>query len=430
MVVNSFHTLTSNYQDIIDAITNAGGRFIFVGGCVRDILLGIDVKDVDAEVFNLPEPTLFKILSQANTLSLVGKSFGVIKVAGRHLDISLPREDKKIAPGHRGFHVTTRIDLDFSTAARRRDLTINSMGYDPLTEEILDPFNGQEDLERKILRATDPETFGEDPLRALRVAQFAARFNMLPDEELYEILKQQDLRSLSASRICEEFYKLLVKGEHPSLGFIVLEEAKLLQYFPSLEIFHQSTSFWDKMLNVVDHAAQHIAHRDEEWNLMLAVVCFGLHQVEYGKIQTVYPLFHIPKLAGLFLMQLEVAKSVKRAALKLMGYAHLPSLWATKPMTEAALRFVAADLYKEGLTLHQLAWVAHQWGCAHTFKFLEAARQADALDPTKIKPCVQGKHLMEIGLRPGLEFKKILDECFKIQLEKGIYNPYKILEQR
>ena len=184
------------------------------------------------------------------------------------------------------------------------------------------------------------------------------------------------------------------------------------------------------MLEATDHAAQHMTHQHEEWSAMLAVVCFGLHQAEHGKIKTAYPLSHIPKLAGLFLMHLEVPKANKRSALKLMGYAHVPFLMATETITATTLRFMAADLFKEGLSMEQLAWVSHQWGCAHTFKFLEAARQAGALDPKKIKPCVHGKHLMEIGLRPGLDFKNILEECFKIQLEQGIYNPSKILEQQ
>ncbi len=428
--MNNFHTLTSNYQDIIDDITNAGGRFIFVGGCVRDVLLGIEAKDVDAEIYNLPEKGLLTILSRSHALSLVGKSFGVIKVAGRNLDISLPRQDTKIAPGHGGFHVVTRPDLDFATAARRRDLTINSMGYDPLTEEILDPFGGQNDLKNKVLKATDPETFGEDPLRALRVVQFSARFEMMPDEALYVLLRQQDLRSLSSERIYGEFYKLLLKGKKPSMGFNILAETGLLPYFPTLNLLCESKKCWAEMLQAIDHGAQHIAHKDDEWILMVSVLCLGLYKLEHGTLHASKPISYVPKFVGLFLMQLEVTRSVKRSVLVMMRYAYLPFVMATESVTPAKLRFVAADLYKEGLTLHQLAWVAHQWGCTHTFKFLEAARQAGALDNSKITPCVQGRHLMEIGLEPGPDFKHILEECFTIQLEKGIYSPHKILAQR
>jgi tRNA nucleotidyltransferase (CCA-adding enzyme) len=428
--VNTFHTLTSNYQDIIDDVAREGGRFIFVGGCVRDILLGIEAKDVDAEVYNLSEKELLKILSRSHVLSLVGKSFGVIKVAGRNLDISLPRHDTKVADGHRGFHVVTQPDLDFATAARRRDLTINSMGYDPLTEEILDPFGGQNDLKNKVLKATDPKTFGEDPLRALRVAQFSARFGMMPDEGLYALLRQQDLSSLSSERVYGEFYKLLLKGQKPSVGLRILAETGLLSYLPTLNLLYESKKGWTEMLQAVDHGAQHIAHQDEEWPLMLSVLCLGLYKLEHPTLKISRSIPHVPKLVGLLLMQLEVARSVKKAVLVLMGHALLPFMMGDNSITPAQLRLVAADLYKDGLTLHQLAWVAHQWGCIHTFRFLEAARQAGALDKAKINPCVQGKHLMEIGLKPGPEFKKILEECFKIQLEKGIYEPHKILDQR
>ena len=428
--MNTFHTLTRNYQDIIDTITNAGGRFIFVGGCVRDILLGIEAKDVDVEIYNLPEKGLVTVLSRCHDLSLVGKSFGVIKVAGRNLDISLPRQDRKVAEGHRGFHVVTQPDLDFATAARRRDLTINSMGYDPLTEELLDPFGGQNDLKNKVLKATDPQTFGEDPLRALRVAQFAARFDMLPDEGLYRLLRQQDLSSLSSERVYGEFYKLLLKGQKPSVGFRILADTGLLSYLPTLNLLYESKKWCTQMLQAIDHGAQHISHKDEEWPLMLSILCLGLYKLEQPSLQSSKPIWHVPKLVGLFLMQLEVPRSVKRSVMTLMRYASLPFSMEIEPITPAQLRTVAADLHKDELTLHQLAWVAHQWGCTHTFKFLEGARQAGALDKAKIIPCVQGKHLMEIGMTPGPQFKEILEECFKIQLEKGICDPYKILAQR
>ena len=108
----------------------------------------------------------------------VGRAFGVFRVGDLPMDLSLPRRDSKRGPGHRGFDVAPDPSLDFAEAARRRDLTVNSIGIDPLTAEVLDPHGGRRDLERRVLRATDPVHFPEDPLRGLRVAQLAARLEM------------------------------------------------------------------------------------------------------------------------------------------------------------------------------------------------------------------------------------------------------------
>ena len=113
--------------------------------------------------------------------------------------------------------------LDFATASRRRDLTINSMGLDPLTDERLDPHGGARDLERGVLRATDPAHFAEDPLRGLRVAQFAARFEIAARRgAACACARQLDLAELSGERVLEEWRKLLLKGVRPSLGTEIL----------------------------------------------------------------------------------------------------------------------------------------------------------------------------------------------------------------
>ena len=220
--------------EIARAIRSAGGRALLVGGCVRDRLRGEESKDQDVEVFGLDLPALEAALGRFGEVIAIGRAFGVLQVKGVAIDFSLPRRDSKVGAGHKGFEIAFDPGLDFAEAARRRDLTINSIGLDPLTEEILDPHGGRADLERGLLRATDPAHFSEDPLRGLRVAQFAARFEMRVDPALSRLCRALDLSELSGERVLEEWRKLLLKGVRPSRGLEFLRETDLLRFFPEL----------------------------------------------------------------------------------------------------------------------------------------------------------------------------------------------------
>ena len=194
----------------------------------------------------------------------VGRAFGVFRVGGIDADFSLPRRDSKRGPGHRGFDVAPDPSLDFAEAARRRDLTVNSIGIDPLTGDVLDPHGGRRDLTRRVLRATDPARFPEDPLRGLRVAQLAARLDMTPDEALVALCRTLDLSELSGERVFDEFTKLLLRAARPSIGLRVLEDTGQLRFFPELDAlrgvpqdpkWHPEGDVWLHTLMVLDVAA-------------------------------------------------------------------------------------------------------------------------------------------------------------------------------
>jgi tRNA nucleotidyltransferase (CCA-adding enzyme) len=115
-----------------------------VGGCVRDALLGYSPKDLDIEVYQTNLDDLVKTLERAGKVDQVGKSFGVIKLTldGQTFDFSLPRRDSKLPQGgHKGFSIEIYEHISPAEAASRRDLTINSLAYNPKTNEILD-FHG------------------------------------------------------------------------------------------------------------------------------------------------------------------------------------------------------------------------------------------------------------------------------------------------
>ena len=206
--------LPSIILDIAEAIAVAGGRAILVGGFVRDQVLyeleravpdasgGPD--DIDIEVYGLSLEELEGVLETFGEVISVGRSFGVFKVKrlfpdnSQDCSFSLPRRDNKVGSGHRGFQVELDPELGFEEASRRRDLTMNSIGWEIPGGQVEDPHGGRADIESGIMRATDPGHFSEDPLRGLRVAQFAARFpSMQPDDELLEMARKKSLRKRS-----------------------------------------------------------------------------------------------------------------------------------------------------------------------------------------------------------------------------------------
>src|SRR5437763_16007636 len=128
--------------------------------------MGGQPKDWDVEVYAAEPARLRALLERHGRVDAVGEAFTVYKV-GNDLDISVPRRERKTGRGHRAFVIEGDPAMSIEEAARRRDFTINAILRDPLTEELIDPFHGREDIERKLLRAVSPATFGEDSLRVL-----------------------------------------------------------------------------------------------------------------------------------------------------------------------------------------------------------------------------------------------------------------------
>src|SRR5215216_4033141 len=225
---------------LCEAVRKTGGRAMLVGGWVRDYLLGIQSKDFDVEVYGITPERLRSLLEKLAPVNTVGEHFSVYKLAFREaerfeIDVSIPRRESKSGRGHRGFTIEGDPEMSFEEAARRRDFTMNAILYDPLTEEIVDPFNGVQDLKRRMLKAVAADTFIEDSLRALRAVQFAARFEMTVDPETVELCRSIDLTDLPRERIWGEIEKLLTLANRPSTGLdTALQLGVLDQIFPEI----------------------------------------------------------------------------------------------------------------------------------------------------------------------------------------------------
>jgi tRNA nucleotidyltransferase (CCA-adding enzyme) len=161
-------------NEVLALLRAAGGRPFFMGGCVRDALLGIGSKDFDIEVFGLSVAQIQKALSARFEIISVGAAFGVIKLKDFPVDVSVPRRENRVGAGHRDFEVFVDSTLTPKEAAERRDFTINAIGWNDANGELLDFYEGERDLKAGVIRHVSAK-FAEDPLRVLRAMQFAAR---------------------------------------------------------------------------------------------------------------------------------------------------------------------------------------------------------------------------------------------------------------
>ena len=221
-------------NQLAQAVRDAGGRALLVGGCVRDLLLNIEPKDWDLEVYGIEPAKLRAMLDEVGPVNVVGEAFTVYKL-GLDLDVTIPRRERKSGRGHRAFFIEGDPSMTFEEAARRRDFTVNAISKDPLNQEIIDPFGGRGDLERKMLRAVSAATFPEDSLRVLRAAQLAARFEFDIEPETVALCRDINLDDLPAERIWGEVEKLLLRSCRPSIGLNWLRELGVIdQLFPEV----------------------------------------------------------------------------------------------------------------------------------------------------------------------------------------------------
>ncbi|MEP6820531.1 MAG: HD domain-containing protein [bacterium] len=228
----------SQFPEKVNALAQAvraeGGRALLVGGCVRDLLMGLEPKDWDVEVYGIEPAKLRALLDRFGSVNVVGEAFTVYKLAA-DLDVSLPRRERKSGRGHRAFVIEGDPLMTIEDAARRRDFTVNAILEDPLSGEVIDPFHGREDIKNRILRAVSVDTFAEDSLRVLRAAQFAARFEFDIKPETVALCRGIDLSDLPAERVWGEVEKLLLRARQPSIGLQWLRELGAIeQLFPEL----------------------------------------------------------------------------------------------------------------------------------------------------------------------------------------------------
>lgn len=199
-------------KKVARSIEAIGGTMYFVGGFVRDRLIGKESKDIDVEIHGITEEQLIQVLSTYGDVDKIGESFGVYLIKGVDIDFSLPRVEQKTGVLHTDFDVSVNPFVGTYKASQRRDFTMNALMENVLTGQLTDHFGGVRDIEAGVIRFIDEETFKEDALRVLRAIQFSARFGFSIEEKTRQVAEQMELHHLAKERVYEEIRKGMTKG--------------------------------------------------------------------------------------------------------------------------------------------------------------------------------------------------------------------------
>lgn len=420
-------------EKIAYMVGEKGGRAFYVGGFVRDKILGIDNKDVDMEVHGIKPEELLDILTEVGEPLSYGRSFGIYSLRGHDIDVAMPRRERAIGKGHRDFEVLVDPFIGTEAAARRRDFTINAIMEDVLTGELVDHFGGMQDLKKGIIRHIDTETFVEDPLRVFRGAQFASRFGFSVADETLELCRGMDLSSLSRERVEDELKKALLKGKNPSIFFEVLRRAGGLDaWFPELKAligleqdpqFHPEGDVWTHTMVVLDRAAAYRSVAEKTYAFMLLALTH-----DFGKALTTEKIngrihSYDHEIKGLtlieeFLRRITNEKDVISYVLNMVPLHMKPNVAAaSKSAVKVTNRMfdraeAPVDLIYFAMSDKPVMSGDNPFTGDPDFLF----ERYKIYKETLAKPYVTGRDLVEAGLEPGEYFSEVLAYAHKLRL--------------
>jgi tRNA nucleotidyltransferase (CCA-adding enzyme) len=440
--------IPDSVSKIARAVRDEGGRALLVGGCVRDELMARQPKDWDLEVYGIEPARLREILDRFGTVNVVGEAFTVYKL-GPHLDISVPRRERKTGRGHRAFFIESDATMSIAEATSRRDFTVNAILQDPLTGEIIDPFDGQKDIGAKVLRVVSPQTFSQDSLRVLRAAQFAARFEFEIVPETVSLCRSIDVSDLPAERIWGEIEKLLLRAQRPSIGLKGLRDLCVVdQLFPELKAlidvpqepeWHPEGDVWIHTLLTVDRARKLI--EDLPYAKRVTVMLAALAH-DFGKPATT--AFIDGRIRSreheeggvapteTFLDRLNLhtldGYDVRGQVIALVRDHLKPGEFYKKraEVGDGAFRRLARKceldlLYrvaKSDSLGRNADWVPREkwFDAAAQEWFIERARELDVSSQAP-EPILLGRHLLEMGMQPGPRVGEITKAVYEMQLD-------------
>ncbi len=436
---------------LCEAVRQAGGRALLVGGWVRDFVRGEPNVDYDIEVYGLEAAKLRDLLDSQGRVDAVGEAFTVYKVRLHDssksfvVDVSLPRRESKIGRGHRGFVVEGDPQMSFEEAARRRDFTINAVMYDPLNHQFIDPYGGREDIARRIVRVVDPQTFIEDSLRVLRAMQFAARFEYGIDPATVAFCRSIDLSDLPAERIWMEVEKWLLKARRPSIGWHAARDLGIAEKLwpeihaligcpqdprahPEGDVFIHTGMVLDEARKLIDDLP-----RPKQLAVMLAALAHDFGKpattvVEAGGVKAAGHEAVSVALIDRFLERLKLYTldhyDLRAQTLALVEHHATPYRWrgSREPITDGAFRRLALKL--ESDLLYRVAR-ADCLGRTGDFKpdaeewFIARVRRL-GIEERAPDPLLLGRHVLSLGLQPGPRVGEITRAVYEQQLDGDV----------
>ncbi len=409
----------------MERLRAAGHAAYFVGGCVRDLLLGRTPKDYDVATSATPS----EIMTLFPRASGVGAHFGVVLVReeSAQVEVATFRADLEYRDGRHPEGV--RFETEPREDVLRRDFTINALLLDPASGEILDYAGGRADLEAGVIRAIgDPaRRFREDHLRLLRAVRFAARLGFTIEPATFDAIRllAPAIQNVSAERVRDEIARILTEGA-PRRGFELLDATGLLhEILPEVEAmkgveqppeFHPEGDVWVHTMIMLEGL------ENPSLELALGVL---LHDV--GKPGTFRIAERIRfdghvelgvEIARRMFARLRFPQSVADAAEALI--ANHMKFSAVRQMRESTLkRFIRMPDFDGHLALHRLDCLSSH-GSLDNYDFVRNKRAE--LPPERLRPArlVTGRDLIEAGYRPGPRFGPVLDEIEDAQLEERI----------
>ncbi len=439
-------------REIATAVQAEGGRALIVGGWVRDRLRGQPSKDIDLEIFGVPQDRLPALLASFGRVEAVGQSFAVYKLiqpaAGSRqpavFDVSLPRRESKSGRGHKGFEVQGDPSMSLADAARRRDFTINAISWDPLTDRYEDPFDGRVDIERRVLRVVDPETFADDSLRVLRAVQFSARFEFSLHEDTAALCRRIPLDDLPAERIWGELEKLLLQAARPSIGFALARDLGVVEaLLPELTPlagceqepdWHPEGDVWTHTLMVIDKARELNGDLDRPQliTVMLGAVCHDLGKpattaVIDGRIRSmeheeagVAPTLRLLDRLNIHTID---GYDVRTQVVGLVAQHLKPGMFhKAGNVGDGAFRRLAQKVDMELLARVARAECLGRSGgfdCSAMDWFIERAR-ALGVEHQPPASLLKGRHLLALGVPAGPKGGDVLKQVYERQLDGAV----------
>ena len=252
-------------NEFVSKIQKINGRVFLVGGYVRDLLQKKVPKDRDYVITGVTEET-FKIAFSDS--EKVGNSFPVylVEIDNEKCEVAFARKERKVGTGYHGFKTSFTSDITIEDDLYRRDTTMNSIALELPDRILIDPYNGKEDIENKIVRATSKH-FRDDPVRALRAARQATQHGFTIDKATIKLMNlcKEELRAEPTERVFAEMEKAL-KSNKPSLFFRYLKQADILDItFPEIynligkihsTVHHPEGDAFEHSMEILDYVSQ------------------------------------------------------------------------------------------------------------------------------------------------------------------------------
>ena len=418
---------------IAEGADRLGGCAYFVGGYVRDMIKGDEGKDLDIEVHGLTPDQLKGLLDSLGQRLDMGESFGIFGLKGYSIDIAMPRKESCRGKGHRDFDVFVDPHIGTLGAAKRRDFTVNAMMQNILTGEIIDHFGGREDLERGIIRHVNDSSFAEDPLRVLRGAQFASRFNFEIAEETKALCRNMDISTLPRERIMGETQKALLKAERPSIFFEKMREmGQLSVWFPELEAligveqnpkYHSEGDVWVHTMVVLDQAAGLKQYSSNPLGFMLSAVAHDMGKAVATELidGVIHAYGHEVKglpLVKSFMERLTSENALIKYVLNMAELHMKPNvIAAVNASIKSSNKMLDSAIDPEGLICLAIADGLGKTSPLEYVSYNDYFRERVAIYREYMsRPYVMGQDLIKAGLKPSKDFSDYLDYAHKLRL--------------